>query len=246
MSTDTRPGLEKFIMSATPILQIIAIDGPAGSGKSTAARRLAQALSFTYLNTGAMYRAAALLAQEGGFDLSDEAKVAEVASSMRFDYFERDGRQRFVVNETDRTEELFTAALTAQLKPVVNNHAVRRALVDKMRSAARGVAARGAKGVVLEGRDIGTVVFPDAFIKFYIHADIDARTQRRAAELKAKGELVDFDGLRKQIQYRDDTDKAREVGALIQAEDALDVDSTHLNEEAVLERLLREVRARLA
>ncbi len=232
-------------MNEQPSLHIIAIDGPAGSGKSTAARRLAQALSYTYLNTGAMYRAAALLAQEGGFDLSDEAKVTAVAASMRFDYFERNGRQRFVVNDVDRTEELFTAALTGQLKPVVNNHQVRAALVDKMRTAAGGVVERGAKGVVLEGRDIGTVVFPNAFIKFYIHADINARTQRRAAELEAKGELVDFEGLRKQIQYRDDTDKAREVGALIQAEDAIDVDSTHLNEEAVLARLLKEVQAKI-
>ena len=167
-------------------LNIIAIDGPAGSGKSTAARRLAQALKFTYLNTGAMYRAAALLAQEGGFDLSDEKKVSEVAGSMRFEYHEHEGRQRFVINGTDRTEELFTAALTAQLKPVVNNPLVRGALVEKMRSAAYDIGGRGANGVVLEGRDIGTVVFPEAFIKFYIHADIDARTERRAAELQAK------------------------------------------------------------
>lgn len=225
---------------------IIAIDGPAGSGKSTAARHLAKALGFTYINTGAMYRAVALLAQEGGFDLSVEKKVAAVAESMRFEYGERDGRQRFIVNGTDRSEELFTAALTAQLKPVVNNHFVREALVDKMRTAARGVAERGAKGVVLEGRDIGTVVFPNAVIKFYIHASLDARTERRALELKAKGELVDFGGLQRQIQYRDDTDKEREVGALIQAADAIDVDTTELNEEAVLERLLKDVRERLA
>ena len=223
-------------------LIVIAIDGPAGSGKSTAARRLALELSYMYLNTGAMYRAAALLAQEGGFDLSDEKKIAGIARAMRFEYIESGGKQRFHVNGSDRSEELFTAALTAQLKPVVNNSEVRAALVEKMRTAAHGVEARGAKGVVLEGRDIGTVVFPNAAIKFYIHADLDARTQRRAAELCAKGEMVDFEGLRKQIQYRDDTDKGREVGALIQAPDAIDVDSTHLNEEAVLQRLLGEVR----
>jgi cytidylate kinase len=188
-----------------------------------------------------MYRAAALLAQEGGFDLADEKNVAAVATSMRFEYRQNSERQRFIVNGCDRTEELFTAALTAQLKPVVNNPAVREALVEKMRTAARDVSNHGAKGVVLEGRDIGTVVFPNAALKFYIHAGLDARTQRRAAELHAKGELVDFDGLRKQIQYRDDTDTAREVGALIQAPDAVDVDSTHLNEEEVLKRLLSEV-----
>lgn len=227
------------------VFTVIAIDGPAGSGKSTAARRLALELDFMYLNTGAMYRAAALLAQEGGFDLSDEKKIAEVARAMRFEYVLRNGRQRFIVNGCDRSEELFTAALTGQLKPVVNNAAVREALVEKMRTAAHEVSARGAKGVVLEGRDIGTVVFPNAAIKFYIHASLDARTERRAEELRAKGEMVDLDGLRKQIQYRDDTDMARSVGALIQAADAIDVDSTHLNEEAVLARLMAEVRKRI-
>src|ERR1017187_4277232 len=153
-------------------MNIIAIDGPAGSGKSTAARRLAHALGFTYLNTGAMYRAVALLAQEGGFDLGDTQKVKAVAETMRLWYLEGPAGQRFVVNGADRTEALFTATLTGQLKPVVNNPDVRAALVEKMRTAAQAVTRRGAKGVVLEGRDIGTVVFPAAAVKFYIHADI--------------------------------------------------------------------------
>ncbi len=226
--------------------RVIAIDGPAGSGKSTAARRLAQALGFTYLNTGAMYRAVAFVALESGIDLTDAGKAAqigEVARAMQFEYLERGQQQRFIVNRQDRTEALFTAALTGQLKPVVNNPAVRSALVAKMREAAHAVIVHGARGVVLEGRDIGTVVFPDAPIKFYIHADLDARTKRRAAELEARGESVDFDGLRKQIQYRDETDKGREVGALKQAADAIDVDTTHLNEEATLQRLVQEVKA---
>jgi len=225
---------------------VVAIDGPAGSGKSTAARRLAQALGFTYLNTGAMYRAVAFVALESGIDLTDAGKAAqigEVARAMQFEYLERGQQQRFIVNRQDRTEALFTAALTGQLKPVVNNPAVRSALVAKMREAAHAVIVHGARGVVLEGRDIGTVVFPDAPIKFYIHADLDARTKRRAAELEARGESVDFDGLRKQIQYRDETDKGREVGALKQAADAIDVDTTHLNEEATLQRLVQEVKA---
>jgi cytidylate kinase len=223
-------------------MNIIAIDGPAGSGKSTAARKLALALGFTYLNTGAMYRAVALLAQEGGFDLNDSQKVKTVAETMRFEYNEGPTGQRFHVNGADRTEALFTAALTGLLKPVVNNEEVRATLVEKMRTAAASVTRRGAKGVVLEGRDIGTVVFPDAAVKFYIHADILARTERRAKELHARGELVDFDGLRKQIQYRDDTDLGRQVGALVRAADAIDIDSTHRDEHAVLACLLEEVR----
>ena len=223
---------------------VIAIDGPAGSGKSTAARNLAKALGFTYINTGAMYRAVCFLAQEGGIDLHSQDQVAAVAEQMDFRFKERDGRQRFLVDNQDRTDALFTAALTAQLKPVVNNLAVRATLVRKMRDAARAVLADGAPGVLLEGRDIGTVVFPEALLKFYIHASLDARTQRRAAELKARHEPVDFDGLRRQIQARDDADRAREVGALKQAADAIDVNTTDLDEKATLRRLLEEVRRR--
>ncbi|HYF51031.1 MAG TPA: (d)CMP kinase [Planctomycetota bacterium] len=223
---------------------IIAIDGPAGSGKSTAARHLAEAIGFSYLNSGAMYRAVAFLADEGGIDLEDPAKVAEIAESMRFEYrLGPDGKQRFWVNGADRTDSLFTAALTGKLKPVVNNTRVREELVKKMRLAVRKFLDSGASGVVMEGRDIGTVVFPDAPMKFYIHASLDARTDRRAAELKARGEKVDRDGLRKQIEYRDATDKAREVGALIQHDDAIDVDTTNLDEAATLKLLVEKVRA---
>jgi cytidylate kinase len=157
---------------------------------------------------------------------------------MRFRYVLSHGQQRFIVNDEDRTRELFTAALTEQLKPVVNNHAVRQALVRKMRQAARAVLAQGVPGVVMEGRDIGTVVFPDAALKFYIHADLQERTRRRAAELQARGENVDLEGLRRQIRYRDDTDRARSIGPLKKAADAIDVDTTHLDEKATLQRLL--------
>ena len=232
--------------SPIPNLQsVITIDGPAGSGKSTAARRLAQALGFVYLNTGAMYRAAAHVALEDGLEIDDPKKAAQVAkaaSKMRFEYQFPNGQPRFIVNGRDCTEALFTAALTGRLKPVVNNVAVRAALVANMRQAAESVIAQGAKGVVMEGRDIGTVVFPDAALKFYIHAALEARTQRRVAELRARGEVVDFAGIRKQIEYRDETDKGREVGALIKAQDAIDIDTTQRDEEDTLRLLLEEVR----
>jgi len=226
--------------------RVIAIDGPAGSGKSTAARRLSDAIGYTYLNTGAMYRAVAFVASEGGIDLNNDERVAEVARSIKFEYCLKGEVQRFIVNGQDRSENLFTAALTGQLKPVVNNLAVRAALVDKMRHAVRDFLDLGVKGVVMEGRDIGTVVFPEAPIKFYIHACLEARTKRRARELESRNESVDFDGLRKQIQYRDETDRAREVGKLIQAPDAIDIDTTDLNEEQTLQRLVAEVDKKLS
>jgi len=225
---------------------IIAIDGPAGSGKSTAARHLAEAIGFSYLNSGAMYRAVAFLADEGGIDLENPIKadeIAEIAHNMRFEYrLGADRKQRFWVNDVDRSDSLFTAALTGKLKPVVNNPRVREELVTKMRQSVRKFLDSGAEGVVMEGRDIGTVVFPDAPMKFYIHASLDARTRRRAAELQTRGEKVDLAGLQKQIKYRDDTDMEREHGALIQHDDAIDVDTTDLDEAGTLKLLVAKVR----
>ncbi|MCY3023789.1 MAG: (d)CMP kinase, partial [Planctomycetota bacterium] len=132
-----------------------------------------------------------------------------------------------------RAEDVTAAASVMSAVPEV-----RRALVREQRVI--GLAG----DCVVEGRDIGTVVFPDAALKFYIHADLEERTRRRAEELEARGEKVDVEGLRKQIEYRDETDKGRAVGPLVRAADAIDVDTTHLDEEATLERLLQEAKAR--
>ncbi|MCW8129179.1 MAG: (d)CMP kinase [Planctomycetota bacterium] len=232
---------------------IVAIDGPAGSGKSTAARLLAQAEGYAHLNTGAMYRAVAFLALQGAINAEEAPdRVTEIARDMQFEYRIVDDKQRFLIAAkpgkplNDHTEELFTAALTLTLKPVVNNGDVRAALVAKMQTAARKVLASGARGVVLEGRDIGTVVFPDAFIKFFVHADLDERTRRRADELRARGEPFDVEGLKKQIEYRDKVDESREVGPLRKADDAIDIDSSSLSQDQVLARLREELARRLA
>lgn len=232
---------------------IVAIDGPAGSGKSTAARMLAEAEGFVHLNTGAMYRAVAHLVSEGAFDPErDPQRTAQIARDMVFHYRIVNDKQEFWVApkagspEQDLTPLLFTAALTQKLRPVVNNEKVREALVDKMRAAAARVLAEGAKGVVLEGRDIGTVVFPDAPVKFYIEADLEERTRRRAQELRAKGETVDEAGLREQIRHRDQIDSSRPVGPLKRADDAIPINTSNLKPDEVLKRLRDEVRARLA
>jgi len=230
-------------------LIIVAIDGPAGSGKSTAASRLAAAEGLVHLNTGAMYRAVAYFANEGGIDAERQPdQVVEVARKMTFEYrLNEKGEQRCWVTQNelqppvDVTPMIFTAALTEKLKPVVNNEDVRAVLVQKMRDAAHGVLKAGAKGVVLEGRDIGTVVFPDAFIKFYIHADLDERTRRRAKELLAKGEVVREEGLKQQIEYRDQIDQSRAVGPLKKADDAIDVDTTNMDPDQTLAFLRREL-----
>jgi len=231
---------------------IVAIDGPAGSGKSTAAGKLASAEGLVHLNTGAMYRAVAYLVSEGGIDAERQPeRVVAVAKKMTFEYrLNEEGEQAYWVTRNESQEPLnvtpmiFTAALTEKLKPVVNNEAVRAVLVQKMRDAAHRVLAGGAKGVVMEGRDIGTVVFPDAFIKFYVHADLAERTRRRAEELRAKGELVEEEGLRKQIEYRDRIDQSRAVGPLKKADDAVDVDTTHMGPDETLTFLQRELAKR--
>lgn len=227
---------------------VVAIDGPAGSGKSTAARMLAQAENFVHVNTGALYRAVAHLASEGGIDAERQPeRAAQIAREMVFEYEMAGGEPRFLVAakpgaaKQDLTQALFTAALTQQLKPVVNNEAVRSALVEKMRAAARAFLAHGALGVVLEGRDIGTVVFPDAFLKFYVQADLQERARRRAEELRARGERFEEEGLKKQIEYRDQVDASRTVGPLKRAPDAILVDTTNLDEEATLRRLREEL-----
>jgi len=232
---------------------IVAIDGPAGSGKSTAARMFAKAEGYAHVNTGAMYRAVAFLADQGGIDAENAPeRVAEIAKQMQFEYRYEGAVERFLMSLSptaalkDHTEALFTAALTLKLKPVVNNAQVRAALVEKMRVAARKLLAAGARGVVLEGRDIGTVVFPDAFIKFFVHADLDERTRRRATELRQRGEPFDLEGLKKQIKYRDEVDASREVGPLVKAADAIDIDSSNLDQEQVLARLRNDLAQRLA
>ncbi|MCZ7646315.1 MAG: (d)CMP kinase [Planctomycetota bacterium] len=238
----------------TPPPLIVAIDGPAGSGKSTAARMLAREVGFAHLNTGAMYRAVAYLVEEGGIDVEDGERVAKVARDMMFEYdcATNSGDPRFVVagregaKRRDLTDGLFTAALTQKLKPVVNNDKVREALVAKMRQAALDVLEHHAPGVVLEGRDIGTVVFPDALIKFYVQADLEERTRRRAAELQARGEIYDLDGLRKQIEYRDHVDASRAVGPLKKADDALEIDTTFLSQAETLAKLVAALERRRA
>lgn len=231
---------------------VVAIDGPAGSGKSTAARKLAEKENFAYLNTGAMYRAVALLADEGGIDLHDADKVVEVARNLDFEYRPTsNGEVRFYVKGRDRTDELFTSVLTQKLKPVVNNEQVREELVAQMRKAVRRVVSQDSsrpnavRGVVMEGRDIGTVVFPDADVKFYLSAGLEERARRREAELRERGELVDLEGLKKQIKMRDEFDAARSVGPLKKAADAVEIDTTDLDPEATLERMCAELRAKI-
>ena len=193
---------------------IIAIDGPAGSGKSTIAKIIAERLQYKYINSGSMYRAVAREVLKRGLNLSNEENVAQVAESLKIDFAHDKEGQRVLVNNEDVTQELKSE--TSQVR-------VREILTAQQRELGR----RGQ--VVMEGRDIGTKVFPNADKKFYFHADTRERGRRRYLELKAKNTDVSLEEIIEQIRQRDYEDTHRTVAPLVQAKDAVYVDTTYLN-----------------
>jgi cytidylate kinase len=211
---------------------IVTIDGPAGSGKSTAARLLAQRLGFDFLDTGAMYRAVALKCLAAGVDLNDAQRVAEIARGIRIEALGPSVR----ADGVDVTEAIRTAEVSTAASRVAANPGVRAALVAMQREAAAG------RNVVAEGRDQGTVVFPQAECKFFITAAPDERARRRQAELREQGEDVPFDELVAQIRERDTRDETRATAPLRAAADAVLIDSSNLSSEEVARRLEEAVR----
>jgi cytidylate kinase len=210
---------------------VIAIDGPAGAGKSTIARRLATRLGFTYIDSGAMYRAVALWALRQNLDPSDRHRMEQLAMAAAISL---EGG-RVVLNEEDVTEAIRAPEVSRAASLVATIPAVRRALVEKQRAIGEQ------KNVVMEGRDIGSVVFPGADVKIFLDAATDERARRRAAELN--GEL---DAIARQIRERDERDRTRAEAPLTQAPDAVYVDSTGLGIEEVEEAILKLVRARIS
>lgn len=213
---------------------IVTIDGPAGAGKSSAARELARRLGFRFLDTGAMYRAVTWAAKDRGVDLADAERLAELAREIRV---ELDG-DRVLVDGRDVTREIRTYDITVSIQHAADNPAVRAQLVDWQRAAAEGVS------VVTEGRDQATVVFPDAECKIFLTADENERAQRRYLDLRARGEAVSYDDVLAAQQARDERDTTRPVGALRKADDAIEVSTTGLSPEEVVAKLEAIVRAR--
>ena len=219
----------------------IAIDGPAGAGKSTLARALARELGYLYVDTGAIYRTVALRAREAGADPSDPEQVAPLLEDLdlRMDYG-GDGVQRMYLSGRDVTEAIRENEVSALASQVAALPAVREFLLEFQRKQARE------HDVVMDGRDIGTVVLPQAGVKIFLTAAPEARARRRTAELLQRGQDADFDEILREIRQRDEQDENRPVAPLRQAEDAALLDTTNLDLKGSLEALLTLVRERLS
>jgi len=218
---------------------IIAIDGPAGAGKSTVARTVARRLDYLFINTGAMYRAVAWKALRQGVSLDDTERIGRLAEESLIELAGNVDSMRVLIDGRDITNEIATPQISQAASVVSAIPTVRRALVARQQQMGR------AGGVVIEGRDIGTQVFPNAEVKIYLDASSDARAQRRFDEDSARGVAVaSFDRMKSEIEERDHRDKTRADSPLTQAEDAVYIDSSAMTIDEVVERILGIAKSR--
>ncbi len=211
----------------------VAIDGPAGAGKSTVARIVAERLEYTYIDTGAMYRAVTWEVMRRQIDAADPDKTAQVAETLNLALDTADGKTRVKVDGVDISEAIRTPEVSRLVSTVAASPGVREAMVNLQRQ----LASFG--GVVLDGRDIGTHVLPDADIKIYLTASIEERAKRRWLELRQKGFAVDLADLQQEIACRDEMDCGRDIAPLIQAADAVRIDTTELSIDGAVTDILR-------
>ncbi|NLE49733.1 MAG: (d)CMP kinase [Sandaracinaceae bacterium] len=215
---------------------VIAIDGPAGAGKSTAARLLAKRLGYKLVDTGALYRGVAFISKERGIAPDDPEGLASLARSLKLDFrADEEGRSRLLIDGVDRDDAIRNELVAALASRISQLPELRAALLELQRRFGKD------GGVVLEGRDIGTVVFPDAEVKVFMTADPAERARRRAKELIERGQPADLKEIEASIRERDAVDEGREVAPLRPAEDAIRIDSTALEIDAVVDRLAKIV-----
>ena len=215
---------------------IIAIDGPAGSGKSTVAKLVAKRLNYRYIDTGAMYRSVAWTAQKRGLDLSDETTMAEIAENLNIEFIPQENRQSVLVNGEDLTDHLKNETIGRGAATVAAQKSVREILVSKQQKIGK------AGNVVMDGRDIGTVVFPQAERKYFFVANAEERGRRRYEELKSRNPNIEMNKIIEEIRQRDHEDRIRKISPLVMAEDALKVDTTQLSIEEVTDQVLKNIK----
>jgi cytidylate kinase len=212
---------------------IITLDGPAGSGKSTTAKALAQRLGYTYLDTGAMYRAITLMVLRQKADPSREDQVTGLLSKIHIDIRHENGTQKTFLNGEDVSDAIRSPEVSKNVSMVSGIREVRNFLVQQQREIGK------AGGYVIDGRDAGTVIFPDAEKKFFLTADIQTRVQRRFKELEAGGINTDMSQLTEEIRTRDHLDASRTESPLTQPDDAVVIDNSSLTVEEQVERIIR-------
>ncbi len=210
----------------------IAIDGPAASGKSTTAREVARRLGYTYIDSGAMYRAVTLKALRKNISVDNGEKIASMAKQLELQFGRNDSKTVIYMDGEDISEKIRTPQIDQNISPVAANPAVRLIMVQKQRA----IGKEG--GIVMEGRDIGTVVFPNADLKIFMQATVQERALRRKKEQEQKGIKINLDKVVSNIEYRDQQDSTRNHGPLLKAEDAVEIDTTRLTVEQQIGKIL--------
>lgn len=222
---------------------IVAIDGPAGSGKSTTARRVAKETGYLYLDTGAMYRATALAFLRRDREATSEAARA-VLPDVQLGVKHERGEMRILLGDDDVTRAIRTPAISRLTSTISELRPVREKLVEEQRRIARRFASEEGGGVVIDGRDIGTVVFPDADVKVFVVADPEVRARRRKRDLEADEVSVSFEEVLADIKERDRQDRRRDIAPLRRAEDAVELDTTHRSVEEQVQFVVDRIRER--
>ncbi|MGL4736800.1 MAG: (d)CMP kinase [Cellulosilyticaceae bacterium] len=215
----------------------IAIDGPAGAGKSTIAKEIAKKLECTYIDTGAMYRTVGYYCIKKGIDYTDETLVSDAMAHIHIDLRYEGVTQRIFLNGEDVSEAIRTQEVATSASKVATFSKVREALVAMQ----RGLQTK--QSIVMDGRDIGTVVLPNATLKIFLTASAQERAKRRLMEYEGKGIVADFQTLLEEIKQRDHQDSTREVSPLCQATDAIAIDTTCLSIDAIVERIIQLLEA---
>lgn len=217
---------------------IVVIDGPAGAGKTTVSKLLAESLNYRYIDTGALYRGIALAASRNGIQIEDDEALEDLCNGIHLDFRQTEGGLRFFLDREDITDQIRSPQISMQASAISARPVVRRYLLRIQRALGRE------KNAVFEGRDMGTVVFPQADFKFFLNADLQTRARRRYEELKQKKSEISLESVERDIRERDRNDSSRKIAPLKPAADAIHIDTSDLSADQVVRAMLDSILAK--